>query len=231
MRLLVVENDSAMVLTLYRALASLYKVDMTTSSEGALRKLAEETYDILILDPRPGGMNINQVCKKIRTIGVTTPILIIIGQSKDLNSITLPGDDAHDYLAWPFTSHELHARLQHLASKAQSGVSTYPCLISGDLVLNLITRSVTWNEVPIRLRRKEIAILECLMRNAGQIVSRNTLAHHAWNNSGDITTNTVDVHIKYLRDKIDRQFSTSLIQTVHGLGYRMENAKPVSLYR
>ncbi|MDB5165060.1 MAG: response regulator transcription factor [Candidatus Saccharibacteria bacterium] len=228
MRLLIVEDDPGIVLVLYRALATLYTVDTVGTSARAMQKLTEHPYDAIILDlnlPDSPGL---KICERVRTSGLTTPILVLSGATEVMNKVTLLDSGANDYLTKPFSMDELKARLRVLTRRPGSSSKSRHRLVVGDLELDTIKHLVQRAGQNIPLRRKEFAVLECLMQNTGMVVTRATLSSYAWDDTDDSLTNTVDVHIKYLRDKIDRPFGTPLIKTVHGLGYKIDAFKSSS---
>lgn len=222
MKLLVVEDNDGIVLALYKALATTYKVDTAGSIRSALKKVQASVYDCLILDINlPDGSSL-KICEEVRSRGLMTPILVLSGMGDTHNKVTFLDSGADDYLTKPFDIEELKVRLRVLLRKPGTPANHHRLTV-GDLVLDRVRQKVKRNGQPIELRRKEFALLECLMQNSGVTVSRTTLGVYAWENSYDFMTNTVDVHIKYLRDKVDRPFAAPLIRTVHGLGYKIDN--------
>lgn len=162
------------------------------------------------------------VCERLRERGAQCPILVLSAEASVMSKINLLDAGANDYLTKPFSVGELKARLRVLTRANQYLYSRPTVLLAAyGLELNRQTRTVTREGTVISLRRKEFALLECLMEHAGAVVSRTTLARYAWQGD-ELWTNTVDVHIKHLRDKIDRPFEQPLIRTVHGLGYKLE---------
>jgi len=155
---------------------------------------------------------------------VGAPILILSGETKVLSKVTLLDAGADDYLTKPFSLGELKARLRVLTRRSESSRPKQHQLKTADLTLDSDTHHVTRAGQLIKLRRKEFAMLECLMQHAGSVVTRDILTNYAWRENEDAWTNTIDVHIKYLRDKIDRPFTTPLIKTVHGFGYKLETS-------
>lgn len=229
MKLLIVEDDPGIVLVLYRALAVHYKVDTASTSARAMQKITNYPYDAIILDlnlPDSSGL---KVCERVRASGNTTPILVLSGDADITDKVTLLDSGANDYLTKPFSMDELKARLRVLLREPGSVSKSRHRLVVGDLVLDSIKHQVHRAGQLIDLRRKEFAVLECLMQNTGMVVTRATLSSYAWEDNDDSLTNTVDVHIKYLRDKIDRPFEGKpLIQTVHGVGYKIDAIKSSS---
>lgn len=221
MKLLIVEDEEGIILALYRALAPIYKIDTASTVSGALKKVTEFVYDAIILDLNLTDGSGLKVCERVRASGNMTPILVLSGDYGIDEKVTLLDSGANDYLTKPFDINELKARLRVLLREPKAA-SSYHRLVVGDLVLDRVKHEVQRAGKPIRLRRKEFALLECLMQNSGIALTRSTLSNYAWDDTESSLTNTVDVHIKYLRDKIDRPFAAPLIKTVHGLGYKID---------
>jgi two-component system OmpR family response regulator len=225
--ILLVEDDRNIAGALAQALRSSYEVDIATSGQLAIYKNETGRYDIIILDLNLPDMSGITVCQELRDRGQTAPILILTAEANVMTKISLLDAGANDYLTKPVSLGELKARLRVLFRSQLPTHITSGKLTAGDVLLDRLTHSVSRGGLPIKLRRKEFALLECLMEHAGSVVSRQTLSSHAWQGD-DLWTNTVDVHIKYLRDKIDRPFDQPIIQTVHGLGYKLNVAKTAS---
>lgn len=221
-KLLLIEDNRAISDPLTQALRDCYELEVaTTADRGAFLAVSEE-YGAIILElnlPDRSGL---AVCEELRNRGITAPILILSSDTNVLTKIKLLDAGADDYLTKPFSLGELKARLRVLHRRSVEPIDTRSELVVGELRLDRTNRQVWRGDTIIDLRRKEFAILECLMLRAGMVVNRDTLTSHAWDGSEESWTNTIDVHIKYLRDKIDRPFASRLIKTVHGLGYRLE---------
>lgn len=222
MRLLLIEDDRGIAQALAHALATTYSIDVAGSGQEGLRQAERYGYGMIILDLNLPDMSGLTICQNLRQNGVTAPILILTGEAKVMSKINLLDAGADDYLTKPFSLGELKARLRVLARRAVSDKPPKQRLTAGDLVLDSVTHQVERGGRLIKLRRKEFALLECLLQHAGTVVTRDILSSHAWRENEDPWTNTIDVHIKYLRDKIDRPFARPLIKTVHGLGYKLE---------
>lgn len=227
-KILLVDDDRHIARALALALRSSFAVDLAADGEQALALLVDSEYSAIVLDLNLPGISGLDVCQQLRATGISTPILILTGESQVLTKINLLDAGANDYITKPFSLGEFKARLRVLIRTNHHAVSPLKHLKVSGLILNRQTRTVTREGVVITLRRKEFALLECLMEYAGTVVTRPTLTRHAWQGEADPWTNTVDVHVKYLRDKIDRPFAQPLIQTVHGLGYRMKLLQPVT---
>lgn len=220
-KLLLVDDDRTISRALALALRTLYNVDCVSDGLQALERLESRSYSVIILDLNLPGISGLEVCQQLRDCDITTPVLILTGEDDTLTKIHLLDAGANDYLTKPFSLGELKARLRALTRHNAHLLSRPRLLTAGGLVLNRQTRTVTREGTAIPLRRKEFAVLECLMEQAGVAVSRSKLIRHVWPDSDEPWSNTIDVHVTYLRNKLDRPFSRPLIETVHGLGYRL----------
>jgi DNA-binding response OmpR family regulator len=220
MKLLLIENDSDIVIGLYRALSRAYSIDCVATGRAGLQKIAHQPFDLIILDLELPDISGLRICELVRSNGLTVPILAL-GNDDISSKVTVLDSGANDYVTKPFERAELEARMRVLTRRGSTPVTRHSRLVVGDLILDTVRHIATRNGVPVTLRRKEFAILECLMRNAGRVVTSTILSTQAWEEGQDLT-NTLHVHIKHLRDKIDRPFKTTLIKTVHGFGYRLE---------
>jgi len=223
MKLLLIEDNKPLAESLKKQLGKTFVIDSFRSGEDGLQQALNGSYDIIVLDLGLPDKSGHDVCKAIRVNGINTPVLILTGVD-DINSrVALLDDGADDYLTKPFNVAELRARL-HALLRRPSATYTSSLLTVHDLTLDPNRRSVERKGIPIRLRRKEFDILEYLVRNQGRPVTRAMILDHAWDGSKDAWNNTVDVHIKHLRDKVDRPFESSLIQTAYGIGYMVDAA-------
>jgi DNA-binding response OmpR family regulator len=225
-KVLLVEDDRSIAAALAQALRDSYNIDIASTGKLAIYKTDTEHYETIVLDLHLPDLSGFIVCQQLRERGVKAPILILSGETKVLTKIALLDAGANDYLTKPFSLGELKARLRVLARAKGSAAKQSYRLIIGDLILDRQTYEVTRSSMVVPLRRKEFALLECLMEHAGSVVSRDLLLRSVWQGSADLWTNTVDVHIKHLRDKIDRPFDQPLIHTVHGRGYKIEALMP-----
>ncbi len=220
-KILLVEDDRGIAAALAHTLKCNYDVAIAATGRLALYKTDLEPYDIILLDLNLPDISGAAVCQQLRERGFTAPILILSGENNVLTKIKLLDIGANDYLTKPFSLGELKARLRALLRHRPGDHATPNELDISGVTLNRRTNQVRREGVTISLRRKEFALLECLMQHAGTVVSRDTMVHYAWDGNAELWTNTVDVHINHLRDKLDRPFAHPLIQTVHGLGYRI----------
>jgi len=223
--ILIIDDDINLNLTLYGALNNEYRVLTAKTAQSGLKKIQIFTINLIILDLNLPDAYGASVVKQVRQRGINIPILILSGEG-DLNSkVDLLDLGANDYVTKPFSLAELRARIKNLLRQNVA----YPkraVLVSRSLVLDPRRRQAIREGKVIDLRQKEFAILECLMRHAGTIVSRNTLKEVVWPDRHSLKTNAIDVHINSLRSKIDKGHSQPLIKTVHGLGYLLDIINP-----
>lgn len=222
-KLLVIEDDRSIAGALAHTLQSGYDVYLAPNGKLALYKAANEQFDLVILDINLPDMSGITICQKLRERGLRAPILILSGENRTLTKINVLDAGANDYLTKPFSLGELKARLRVLLRVAENRPHVHETLGASGIELNRRTFEVTREGIQIQLRPKEFAVLECLLESVGSVVSRETLTRLVWQGADNLWTNTVDVHIKYLRDKLDRPFEQRLIRTVHGRGYKLEN--------
>jgi DNA-binding response OmpR family regulator len=221
-KLLLVEDDRNIAGALAVALRGDYDVTVATTGKSAIYKNDAEDFAIIVLDLNLPDISGLSVCEQLRNRGVVAPIFMLTAEHKTLSKITALDAGANDYLTKPFSLGEFKARLRALVRAGQlAAAPPKPRLAASGILLDRRSRSVSRDGVAIALRRKEFALLECLLENAGQVVTRPMLTRHAWHGSGELWTNTVDVHITHLRRKIDKPFGTKLIKTVHGHGYKL----------
>lgn len=226
-RILIIEDEPGIALALYKSLSdSGYRVVTAKTGTSGLRKATTQKFDIILLDlglPDKSGL---LICRQLRAEGLTMPIIILTAESGVRTKVSLLDAGANDYVTKPFSVEELQARIraclrQDLHNVVQSELTV------GELTLDPSARTVERSGLIIPLRRKEYAILEYLMQHAGSAVPRASLVEHIWNGDG-AWTNTIDVHVKHLRDKVDRPFEYPLIATVHGIGYKLEISNSVA---
>jgi DNA-binding response OmpR family regulator len=219
-KLLLVEDDRQLSQTLAEALKSVYEVDVARNGKLGIYKTDTNDYDLLILDLNLPDISGLDVCQQLRHRGVQAPILILSGETKVLTKINLLDAGASDYLTKPFILGELLARLRAISRLNPQPLWPSLQLDIGEVSLNRRTYIATRSGIELKLRRKEFELLACLMEDADSLVTRQHLINRVWRDRGDVWANTIDVHIKYLRDKLDKPFNSSLIETVHGMGYK-----------
>ncbi len=228
MNVLLIDDDHGISSALKQALAGSYALDIAADGATGLDRARSGKYQLIVLDLGLPDMPGLEVCQQLRSEGLTAPILVLSGDTAILHKINLLDAGANDYLTKPFSLGELKARLRVLGRQVGNDQPLPQFLCVDDIILDSQTHQVRRAGMLIALRRKEFAMLECLMQNAGTVVTRQALMHYAWQAYQDPWTNTIDVHIKYLRDKVDRPFARPLIKTVHGLGYKLEAPRGVA---
>ncbi len=221
MHILLVEDDAEMAAYLQKGLKeSGHIVDAAATGPDGLNLALHCTFDAAIIDRMLPGLDGLALIAALRQAGNKLPVLILsaLGQVDHRVEGLQAGSD--DYLAKPFAFSELEARLAALVRRA--GVeAAETSLALADLELDLPSRTVTRAGREIALQPKEFALLEYLLRHAGQVVTRTMLLEHVWGYHFDPQTNVIDVHISRLRQKIDKGFDTPLLHTVRGAGYRL----------
>lgn len=225
--ILLVEDNRSVAMALRQATALDYNLTLAQNGLSGIKLSLNNKYDAIILDLNLPDISGLEVCQQLRAAGDTTPILILSGEDKIMSKIHLLDAGANDYLTKPFSIGELKVRLRVLLRDNQSLPTPLQILKVGDLSLDPNKHIVERNGLNIELRKKEFLMLECLMSNVGKAVSRTDIGNYAWDKGGTPWTNTIDVHIKHLRDKVDRGFSEPLIRTIHGVGYRIDDPKPL----
>ena len=222
-KLLVIEDDLNLTLALYGALSHTYKVFTAKTAQSGLGKIKTLKIDLVILDLNLPDIHGLTVTKKVRGLGFNLPILILSGETNLISKVDLLDNGANDYVTKPFSLAELKSRIRVQLRQPQQ--PTNSLLKIGDLVLDPRTRSVIVKDKKVDLRKKEFALLECLMMHSGTTLSRNYLHQYVWGSTKEIKNNSIDVHIKSLRDKIE-QGQNGRISTVHGLGYMYKPTGP-----
>ena len=222
MRILVVDDEKKIALGIKKALESQkYAVDVCHDGIEALNMAEAIEYDLIILDRMLPGMDGVSIIKNLRSQNIYTPILLLtaLGTVKDKTNGLDAGAD--DYLPKPFALDELLARVRAILRRPK--VKAEIILTVGDLSLNLNTHLVKRSNKDIILTNKEFSLLEFLMRNKNQHISKEQIITHVWNWDSDILPNNIEVYISYLRDKVDKPFSKKLIKTVRGVGYKISD--------
>ncbi len=226
MRLLLIEDDRGIAGALQAALGSYYSIDVSHTGLGGINLAREQDYDCILLDLNLPDITGLRVCELLRNQGCQAPILILTAESQVLNKIKLLDAGADDYLTKPFSLGELKARMRVVERRSKNGKRSQTKITHGDVTLDTATHTAARSGLTISLRRKEFSILECLMLHPGEVVSRRKLGEYAWSELDSPWANTIDVHIKMLRDKIDRPFDTATIRTIHGIGYKFVPSSP-----
>jgi DNA-binding response OmpR family regulator len=220
MRVLLIEDDRKAAKLLAKGLHEEgFVVDVAPTGETGEEQAFVNEYDVIVLDWLLPGKDGIAVCQALRARDLTTPILMLTARHSLADRVNGLSTGADDYLTKPFAFAELLARIRALLRRAR--VARPPILRVIDLMLDPASRKVTRAGVKIGLTSKEYTILEVLMQNAGETVSRTRLVERVWDEASEVLDNLVDVHVSHLRKKIDREPGSSLIQTVRGFGYRL----------
>jgi heavy metal response regulator len=218
MRILVVEDDSRVASFIRRGLsADKFQVDVAQDGTSGLDLALSKEYNLIILDLMLPGLTGQAVLDEIRKTNRLVPVLILTARGAVQDKVELFQRGCDDYLTKPFAFAELQARVKALLRRGKT--ETQDALQVADLRVDFSKRQVTRSGKKIDLTLKEYALLEYLVRNAGQVLSRSMIVDHVWDHSFDSFTNVVDVYIRYLRNKVDQGFEPKLIHTVRGVGY------------
>ncbi|PTM60636.1 winged helix family two component transcriptional regulator [Phreatobacter oligotrophus] len=220
MRILIIEDDREAASYLTKAFREAGHVaDHAADGEDGLAMALDGPYDVLIVDrmlPKKDGLS---VIGELRAAGRETPVLILsaLGQVDDrVKGLRAGGDD---YLPKPYSFSELLARVEVLARRRSSAGAPETVYRVADLELDRLSHRVSRGGEDIILQPREFRLLEYLMKNAGQVVTRTMLLEHVWDYHFDPQTNVIDVHVSRLRSKIDKGFERPLIHTIRGAGY------------
>ncbi len=222
MRLLLVEDEKRMAQALCEILRlEKYEVDHYANGLDGLTAIESDIYDIIILDVMLPGMNGYEIAKKARQNGIRTPILMLTAKAELDDKVTGLDSGADDYLTKPFMTKELLARLRALGRR---NINTVDGTLSfGDISLdtNTATLSCTTNNQSVRLSEKEYRILEYLIANQGQILTREQLAVKIWGFDSEAEYNNVEVYMSFTRKKLNFVGAKAEIKAVRGIGYEL----------
>ena len=223
MRVLVAEDDVKMAGLLKRGLEEEgYAVDVARTGTEAVWAGTENPYDAILLDVMLPDLDGLEVCRRLRTQNRWAPVMMLTARDAIPDRVAGLDAGADDYLTKPFSFSELLARLRALLRR---GPSERPAVLTaGDLVLDPATRRVSRGTERIELTPKEFALLEYFLRHPGEVLTRSRLIEHVWDFAYEGDSNVVDVYVRYLREKVDRPFGRTSIETVRGSGYRLREA-------
>ncbi len=223
MRILVAEDEPRLSALLDQSLSEVgWDVDVRADGRSALAAAlaGESPYDVLLLDwmlPELDGVS---VCRRLRDLGVRTPVLMLTARTAVTDRVAGLDAGADDYLVKPFDLEELFARLRALHRRATED-EPQPLRV-GDLVVDPSSRRAWRGDDEIELSAREFDILALLMSRAGRVVTRFAILEEVWDGDTDLRSNVIDVHVAALRAKIDKPFGTHTITTLRGAGYRLE---------
>ena len=223
MRILVVEDDPKIAAFITMGLRQAgFAVDQADNGEKGLQLALSEPYDLAILDIMLPGRDGLSLLDELRRQRFNTPVIILSAKRSVEDRVRGLEAGGDDYLTKPFSFSELLARVQALIRRA-SGAVDATTLTMADLAMDLRRREVLRAGKKIELQPREFSLLEYLIRNRGQVVSKATILEHIWDYNFDPQTNVVDVLVCRLRNKIDREFEPKLIHTIRGVGYVLRN--------
>ncbi|HEX7483577.1 MAG TPA: response regulator transcription factor [Candidatus Saccharimonadales bacterium] len=222
MRVLVIEDEHKIARALKKALEQeTYAVDVAYDGDEGYAMATTEPYDAAIIDRMlPGDHDGISIIKAMREAKIHTPVLLLTALGSVNDRTTGLDSGADDYLVKPFALEELLARVRALLRRPAEQHATI--LRVGDLSLNTVTFEVKRGDTNIQLTGKEFALLEFLMRNPNRPLPKSVIISHVWDYDADILPNTVEVYIKYIRNKIDQPFDKPLIHTIRGFGYKLQ---------
>lgn len=218
MRILVVEDEQKIADLIRRSLKEKkYAVDIADNGEDGQFLAETNPYDLILLDimlPKKDGITI---CKEMRKNKVNTPVLMLTARDALQDKVHGLDAGADDYLSKPFSIDELLARVRALLRRERE--EKVSMLKIADLELNMLNHEVKRGQKAIELTSKEYALLEYFMLHKNQVVTRTMISEHVWNEDYNILSNVIEVHIRYLRTKIDKKQKKQLIHTIRGTGY------------
>jgi two-component system OmpR family response regulator len=221
MRALVVEDEVGLADTLRRGLTTDgFVVQLADNGEDAIWAATENAFDVIVLDIMLPKVNGYQVVERLRAAGNWTPILMLTAKDGDYDQTDAFDLGADDYLTKPFSFMVLTARLRALIRR---GAPERPVVLAaGDLTLDSARRRVQRGHVVLALTPREFAVLEYLLQHVGDVVTKSQILDAVWDPAFEGDPNIVEVYVRYLRRKVDLPFARSAIQTVRGMGYRLD---------
>ncbi|HEU4347303.1 MAG TPA: response regulator transcription factor [Actinoplanes sp.] len=220
MRILVVEDEPRMADGLRAGLvADGFAVDVALTGTDGLWLAREQPYDAIVLDVMLPGVNGYLICRSLRAEGNWTPILMLTAKDGVWDEVEGLDTGADDYLTKPFAHAVFVARLRAVMRR---GARERPAVLSaGDLRLDPATRRAWRGSAELALTSRELSLLDFLLRRRGEVVSKPEILEHVWDFAFEGDPNIVEVYVRHLRDKLDRPFGRSAIETVRGAGYRL----------
>jgi two-component system OmpR family response regulator len=223
MRILVIEDEPKIAQAVKRGLELKgFAVDAVNDGDNGLAYARDPDYDLIVLDRMlPGSVDGAQLCQTIRSEGISTPIIMLTARGTIGDKVSGLNSGADDYLVKPFSFDELTARVRALLRRPPTQVGTQ--LSVDNLSLDTNSYEVSRGDEAVKLSHKEFALLEYFMHHPGQVITKEMIIAHVWDEDSDILPNTIEVYIGYLRNKIDRPFPRAkpLLHTVRGFGYKL----------
>jgi len=221
MRILLVEDDKSVAHFVKKGLREGYfAVDVAYDGEEGQYLALHEQYDLLILDIMLPKMDGVEILKSIREKGIDTPVIFLTAKDAERDIVNGLNLGADDYMVKPFSINELLARVRAILRRADG--ERLSKLQVADLTMDLNTHKIFRGGRRIDLTPREYALLEYLMRNEGQILTRTMISESVWDYHFDSLTNVIDVHVYHLRNKIDKGFKPKLLHSIKGVGYVLE---------
>lgn len=221
-KVLVVEDEPAMLAGLCDNLEfEGYEVTGSSRGDDGFNCIQKEDYDIILLDIMLPGISGFDILKKMRAQHIQTPVILLTAKGEELDKVRGLELGADDYITKPFSLRELLARVKALLRRSTNQCSNFDTLIEiGQLKINFEKFEAFENNIPIKLSHKEFEILKYMYRKKGQVVSRDDILQHVWDDDYLPSSRTVDNFILRLRQKVDKDESNSIV-TVHGVGYKL----------
>ena len=226
MRVLVIEDDNKIASFIVNGLKQAgFATDHSANGEDGLHLASTQHYDAAVVDlmlPRLDGLS---MIEELRRQEINTPVIILSAKRSVDDRVRGLQAGGDDYMVKPFAFSELLARVQALLRRSSGTIVAEPTRLTvGDLSMNLLSREVVRGGETLDLQAREFALLEYLMRNAGRVVSKTMILEHVWDYSFDPQTNVVDVLVCRLRNKVDKNFTEKMIQTIRGVGYVLKTS-------
>jgi two-component system, OmpR family, response regulator len=218
---LVVEDDAALRDVLLRALIEGGHI-VDSASDGPTAELmgADDSYDAIVLDIMLPGRDGIEVVRTLRELGIRTPVLMLTARITEAETVAGLDAGADDYMRKPFGILELQARLRSLARREPR--AQLPPVTAGGITYDPVSRRATRNGRTLELTHRELIFLEYFLRNTGRALSREMIATALWPSESEIGSNVIDVYVRRLRTKLNGPGETPVLQTVRGIGYRLE---------
>jgi heavy metal response regulator len=224
MRVLLIEDDKGIAQFIKKGLAEkAFSVDVASNGEEGLQLACHMKHDdLIVLDIMLPKMDGREVLKKIRSMGIQTPVVFLTAKDSESDIVKGLNLGADDYLTKPFSFNELLARIRAILRRGKTNISTSRFQVA-NLILESDGHRVFREKTKIELTPKEYVLLEFFMRHPGEIITRTMISERVWDVHFDTSTNIIDVHVSHLRNKIDKEFEPKLLHTVTGVGYVLED--------
>ena len=223
MKILLVEDDLKIAAGVRRGLESEgFTVDVAVDGDEGWWKATEGRFDLIVLDVMLPGRNGYQLCRQLREAGDWTPVLMLTAKSGDLDEAEALDTGADDFVTKPFSFVALVARIRALLRRSAGRDPAPAC--AGDLCIDPVQRRVWRGEIEVRLTARQFDVLEYFVRRAGRVLPKDEILRGVWSYEFDGDPNIVEVYVRRLRRLIDEPFGRQAIETVRGVGYRLDAA-------